>query len=300
MFEGRAVEAAGNFQPGATVKRTQAAQAIFEAAHIGDAKRAQIENGSGTFGDYVGARAAFDDSGVYGDAAAKIVPFFDARKLMGQFMDGVDAFLRREAGVRCAAVDGEFGLADSFARSFQEAAGTEGGFEDEDGVATARFGFKELARGFAADLFVGGPEEDEAFAQGRSCFLQCLQGVERLNDSCLHVENSGTVSFAAGDAEGHGLKRAAGINGVVVTQDQELACGASLVRPIRNAEMIGALLLRNAFDAHASFAPFFLDDFATKVGNGFFEARGFGLHEPSQGGKHLWQARLQEAQEFFG
>ena len=49
---------------------------------------------------------------------------------------------------------GQFDLADSFARRFQQAAGTEGGLEDEDGIATARFGFEEFAGGFAADLFV--------------------------------------------------------------------------------------------------------------------------------------------------
>ena len=63
-----------------------------------------------------------------------------------QFVDGVDAFLRREAGVRGAAVNDDFGFADAFARRLQQAARPKRGFQNEDGIAAARFGFDELAR----------------------------------------------------------------------------------------------------------------------------------------------------------
>src|SRR6266446_5932685 len=104
MFERRTVEAAGDLEPGAGLKRAQVVQANFKVAHIGNAKRAEIENGASAFRNDVGARAPLNDAGVDGEAAAKIVPFFDAPELPRQFVNGVDAFLRRETRVRCAAM----------------------------------------------------------------------------------------------------------------------------------------------------------------------------------------------------
>ena len=116
------------------------------------------------FGDDIDAGAALDGVGVDGDAAAHVGPRFDAGDLVGEFVDGVDAVLRGEAGVRGTAVDDEFGFADAFARGLEHALWAEGGFEDEDGVAATGFEFDEFAGGVAADFFVGGPEEDDAFA----------------------------------------------------------------------------------------------------------------------------------------
>ncbi len=99
MFERRPVETAGDFEPRASFERAQVAQAVFEAAHVGDPERTEIKNNSRAIRDDIGARPAFDDARVDGDAEAMIVPFFDACKLPRQFVNGVDAFLRREAGV---------------------------------------------------------------------------------------------------------------------------------------------------------------------------------------------------------
>ena len=114
------------------------------------------------FGDDVHARPAFDHVGVYADAAAQIVPLLDASELARELVNRVDAFFRREAGVRGAAVDDEFGFADAFAGGLEQAARPERRFEHEDGVAAACFGFDEFPRGFAADLFVGRPKEDDS------------------------------------------------------------------------------------------------------------------------------------------
>src|ERR1700704_2679822 len=43
-FEWGAVEAAGDFKSGSPVKWPQSVQAAFQAAHVGNAKRTQIEN----------------------------------------------------------------------------------------------------------------------------------------------------------------------------------------------------------------------------------------------------------------
>src|SRR3989442_12267015 len=66
---------------------------------------AQIENSAGAFRNDVGASAAFNDAGVDGEAAAKIIPFFDAPELPRQFVNGVDPFLRCETRMRCPAMN---------------------------------------------------------------------------------------------------------------------------------------------------------------------------------------------------
>jgi len=83
--------------------------------HVCNAERAKIEDGSGSLGNDIYASAAFDDVGVDADAAAKVVPFLDAPELTRQFVNCVDAFLRRQACVRSAAVDDQFGFTYTFA-----------------------------------------------------------------------------------------------------------------------------------------------------------------------------------------
>src|SRR5438093_12655080 len=98
------------------MNRAQGTQAPFQAAHVGSVKRTEIENGAGAFRDDIGARTAFDVPGVDGDAAAKIVPFLDASELLSQFVNGVDPFFRREAGMRSPAMHNQFRFADALAR----------------------------------------------------------------------------------------------------------------------------------------------------------------------------------------
>ena len=196
-------------------------------------------------------------------------------------------------------MDDEFGFADAFAGGLDEATWAEGGFEDEDGVATAGFRFEEFSRRVAADLFVGGPEEDEALLKRRLRLLQRFQGEKRLDDASLHVENSGTVGFAGGNAKRHFGERAGGIHSVVVTENEELSGGAGFVRPPGNAQMVAAMLLRNALDACAAIAPGGGDDFAATIGGGFFKAGRFGRDKLSKGGEHLRQAGLQAPQEIL-
>ena len=97
------------------MNRFERVKALFEGAHIGYPPGAQIQSGFGTVGDDVAARAAFDDVGVDGDAAAQIVPFFDTGDLCGKLVNGVDASLRGQTRVRGATVDDELGFPDTFA-----------------------------------------------------------------------------------------------------------------------------------------------------------------------------------------
>src|SRR5437660_5951645 len=110
-FEGRPVKASGDFKPSASLKCAQSMQANFEAVHVGNAKRTQIEDSARAFRNYVGTCAAFDDPGVDGDATAKIVPFFNARDLPRKLMDGIDAFFRCKACLVIAAMHDQFGFA---------------------------------------------------------------------------------------------------------------------------------------------------------------------------------------------
>src|SRR4029077_1364256 len=106
------------------------------------------------------------------------------------------------------------------------------------GITAASFRFEKFAPRFAADLFVGCPEEDEAFAERRFALLKRLQREERLNDSGFHVEGAWAISFAAGNAEGHLSQRAAGIDGVVMAEDQQLARSTIFSRCVSDAENI--------------------------------------------------------------
>ena len=58
----------------------------FDAAHIGSAQGAQIENRAGAFRDHIGTGTAVDDVGIDADTAARVVP-------------RAGAFGRRDVGV---------------------------------------------------------------------------------------------------------------------------------------------------------------------------------------------------------
>jgi hypothetical protein len=85
-----------------------------------------------------------------------------------------------------------------------------------------------------------------------------------------------------------------------MAQDEELTRGARFAWPIGDAQMISSMHLRETFDLSAVLAPFGGDDSAAVIGGKFFQAGRFGDHEAAQNVEHLRQARLQEAQEFFG
>src|ERR1700682_2662068 len=271
-FERRAVKTAGDLQAGSPVKWTQGVQTAFHAAHVGNPHGTKIKNSARVFRNYVRARAAFDDAGVDGDAAAKIIPSFDPCELPRQFVDGVDTFLRCETRVRGAAMHDQFGFADSLAGRFQQAARAEGRLDDENGITAARFRFEEFARGFAADLLVRSPDKDEAFAKRYFRLLKRLQREKCLNDSGLHVKSPWAVSFSAFQAERHFGECSRGVDRIVMAQDQELARRARFVEGLGDAKKISTMLLRESFHARAVPIPFFGDDATATVDGGFLQA----------------------------
>jgi len=203
MFERGAIEAATHFEFCAGKNGTKRVQFALEAAHVCNAERAKIEDGAGSLGNDIYASASFDDVGVYGDAAARVVPLLNALELPCKFVNGVDAFLRREACMRGAAVDDEFGLAYTFASGFNQTLRSEGRLKYKDGIAAAGFCFDEFPRGIAANLFVRGPEKNQTAAERSFCLLQSFESEEGLHQASLHIEDAGAIGFSAGDTEGH-------------------------------------------------------------------------------------------------
>ncbi len=299
-FERRTVETAGDFKASSPIKWPQSVQSALQVAHVGDAKGAQIEYSARAFRDDVGPRAAFDDAGVDGDAAAKIIPSFDARELPRQLVDSVDPFLRRKTRMRGAAMHDQFSFTGTLAGRLQKAARAEGRLEDEDRIAAARFGFKNSARRFAADLLVGSPEEDDAFAKRHIRVVKRLQREKCLNDSRLHVKGSRAVSFAAFQSERHLCEGPGRVHRIVMAEDEELAGRARFTRRMSNVEKIAAMFLCDSIHAHVEFIPFLGDDAAATIGGGFFQAGRFRSHESAQRREHLRQTRLQEAQKLLG
>src|SRR5882672_3480886 len=85
-----------------------------------------------------------------------------------------------------------------------------------------------------------------------------------------------------------------------MAQNQELPCRARFAGPIRNSQMIAAMLLSKALDSHVVLAPRFRDEAAAAVRGHLFKTGRFGFHELAQRREHPRQAWLQAAQEFFG
>ncbi len=247
-------------------------QTAFHAAHVGNPQGTQVKYRAGAFRNYVRARAAFDDAGIDGDAAPKIIPSFDARELPRQFVDGVDTFPWSETRVRGAAMHGQFGFANSFARRLQQAARAEGRLKDKNGIAASRFRFEEFARRFAADLLVGSPKEDETFAKRYFRLLKCLQREQRLNDSGLHVKSPGAVSFATFQPERHFGECSGRVDRIVVAQKEELAQRGRFAGCVSYAQKIATMLQRDSLHARAVGIPFLGDDATASIGGGFIQA----------------------------
>ena len=122
---------------------------------------------------------------------------------------------------------------------------------------------------------------------------------KRAWEAGLHIEDAWPIRFSGGDAEGHFVQSAAGIDSVVVAEDEELARGARFLRPPGDAKLVAADSLDDSFDACAAFVPFRSENVAAEVGWLFFETGRFRKDELLERGKHLWQARFQSAQEFI-
>ena len=170
-FERRAIEAAAQLKFDATSNCFQSAESFFQSAHVGVTPGAKIKINFGAVGNDVGASAAIDEIRIHGNAVTRIVPFFDPGDLRGEFMNSVNAPVRIQASVSGAAMDDEFDFTNALAGSFDHATSAERGFQNKNSIAALGFRFQNLARRFAADFFIGSPQENKALANRNFCLL---------------------------------------------------------------------------------------------------------------------------------
>jgi hypothetical protein len=179
------------------------------------------------------------------------------------------------SGMRSAAVDDEFCFAHALARSFQQAARAERRLQHEDGVAPPGLFFNQFAGRFAADFFVGGPQKDQALLDRRLQFANGFEREESLDDAGFHVERAGAVGFAGGNVKGHVGQRAGGIDGVVVSEHEELRFGSPFRWFPNHPKMITAVILLENLRNRAVAQPLFRQKFAAAVHWLFFQAGRF-------------------------
>ena len=121
-----------------------------------------------------------------------------------------------------------------------------------------------------------------------------------MSETSLHIEDAGTVRLSSRNTEGHFGQSAAGIDRVVMSEHEELACGPRFLRPPSDAKLIAANFLDDSFDACAALVPFHGENVTATVSWLFFEAGRLCENEPLESGEHLGQASFQKAQEFLG
>ena len=173
---------------------------------------------------------------------------------------------------------------------FSKPRGPSDGSSTKTASLRARFFFNQFARGFAADLFVGSPQKNQAFLHRGLQFANGFEREERLNDAGFHVERAGAVGFPAGNAKRHFGESAGGIDGVVVAEDEELRFYSAFRGFPDHAEMIAAVFLPENLRNRAVVEPFFREEFAAAVGWLFFQAGRFEERQFAQRLHHLRQA----------
>ena len=107
-------------------------------------------------------------------------------------------------------------------------------------------------RGFAADLLVGSPQENDALGNRGLRLLQGLESKKRLDNAGLHVKSAGAIGFATREAIGHFGDGAAGVDRIVVAEDEELRSGRCNGGRPHDAKMIAAMLLAEHLDERAA------------------------------------------------
>ena len=276
------------------------AELRFERTHVGSARCADVYHCAGALGDDVGARAAFDDVGVDGDAAAGLVKPGDARDLQRQFVHRVDAILRIDPGVRGAAGYDQLDFADAFARRLQPAIGPAGGFEHQHSIAASGLFLDHSARRFTANLFIRGPQKDQALGWPHSHCAERSCGKQGDHQAAFHVVAAGAIGAAPRDAEGHAGKCAEVVDSVEMAQDQDLPRWPSAPGPQLRANMVTAPALEQKPDARAAIAPLGGHDPPEPVNRCFVEAGRFCAHEAAQQPQHFLLLEAQVLEKALG
>jgi len=191
----------------------------------------------------------------------------------------------------------DLGLTYAFAGGFDEPARTERGLQDEDGVATKSFRFDEDAGGFAADLFVGSPQEDDALGNRRMGLLQGFQGKERLDNTGLHVKRARAIGFVAGESIRHFGDGTGGVNRIVMAEDEELRPGRGDRGRPDDAKMIAAMLLAEHLDERAAQQPLVCEKATAAVGAFFVQAGRLEESELLQDFQHVRQPGAEQGNQ---
>jgi len=191
------------------------------ATHI-DSNRRRV-------GHHVVGGAGFRDGRSHGGAELRLGEGGDARHLVREFDERVDALLGLEPRVRRTTRDAHDERARAFACDLERT--TVGArLEHQHGSGSLGALFEQCARRVRSDFFVGG---DQDF--GVPPLLHRSHAVDRLHDASFHVEDSGAaadVSLARERAARHGAARK---HGVVVPNDEHLGVVTALPVHVRAA-----------------------------------------------------------------
>ena len=166
--------------------------------------------------------------------------------------------------------------------------------KNEHGVAAQGFVLDELARRFAADFLVGGPEKNNAFLERNCRSLEGLKRKESLDDACFHVERARAEEFTRTLVDRHFRECPDGINRIVVAENEKLGFAASRCGWPQDAEMIAAMFLGHNANKRLAIKPKIREELATTVGRRFFGAWGFVIGEEVECLKHLVEARTND------
>ena len=127
--------------------------------------------------------------------------------------------------------------------------------------------------------------------------LEGLKREKRLNDAGFHIKGAWAKGFAGSDAERHAGKRPRRIDGVVVTEDQELAIGAGSGGRPDNAQVIATLFLLEDFHQRAANHPLLREKATAAVRRLLFEAGGLQKGQFAKRAEHISETRPQERQK---
>ena len=122
-------------------------------------------------------------AGVDRNALLEIVQLGNHRDLARQLENGAVSFAGIESGMRRDAFHAQRVFAYAFARGFDRAAKSGGGFEHQHSGGFFRQGLGDLSRGMAADFFVGNQKNRDRPRELAMPGLQRLDGVEHERDA---------------------------------------------------------------------------------------------------------------------
>lgn len=127
--------------------------------------------------------------------------------------------------------------------------------------------------------------------------LEGLKSEKCLNDAGFHIKRAWAKGFAGSDAERHARERPRRIDGVVMTEDEELAIGAGSGGRPDNAQVIATSFLLEDFHQGAAKHPLIREKATAAVGWWLFKAGGLQKGQFAKRAEHIPETRPQERQK---